>query len=96
MALVMGVAPTGIKITGAKTRWGSCSSKNSINFSWRLVMADDEIIDYVIVHELAHIKELNHSPRFWAVVEGTLPDYKSRRSRLKLLQKKLAAEDWEE
>ena len=96
IAPMMGVVPAAIRITGAKTRWGSCSSKNSINFSWRLIMADDEIIEYVIVHELAHIKEHNHSPRFWAVVEGILPDYKFRRRRLKLLQSKLAVEDWDE
>ena len=95
-AELMGVQPAGIKITGAKTRWGSCSGKNSINFSWRLVMADEDVIDYVVTHELAHIREHNHSPRFWATVEGVLPDYKARHKKLKLLQKKLAFEDWDE
>ena len=94
-ATQMGVEPLGLKINGAKTRWGSCSAKKNLNFSWRLMMADDEVIDYVVVHELAHIKEMNHSPRFWSVVEGVLPDYKTRQSRLKKLQKKLNAEDWE-
>lgn len=96
IAQMMGVKPAGIKITGAKTRWGSCSGKNNINFAWRLIMAGDKIIDYVVVHELAHISEHNHSPRFWAVVEGMLPDYKDRRRELRLLQKKLAIEDWDE
>ena len=92
---LMGVAPSGIKITGAKTRWASCSGKNSISFSWRLVMADEDVIDYVVVHELAHIFEHNHSPRFWAIVESMLPDHKARQKKLKLLQNKLAAENWD-
>lgn len=93
---LMGVVPSGVRINGAKTRWGSCSGKNSINFSWRLVMADEDVVDYVVVHELAHISEHNHSPRFWSVVEGILPDYKARKWKLKKLQEKLAVEDWGE
>ena len=92
---LMEVSPTAIKINGAKTRWGSCSAKKSLNFSWRLVMADDAVIDYVVVHELAHITEMNHSARFLAIVAGILPDYKARQKRLKELQKRLNAEDWE-
>jgi predicted metal-dependent hydrolase len=84
---VMGVAFTAIRITGAKTRWGSCNSERSISFSWRLIMASDELIDYVVVHELSHIIELNHSKRFWAVVGQYIPDYKKRRERLKTIQK---------
>ena len=95
-AKYMNVTPTGIKITGAKTRWGSCSGKNSINFSWRLVMADENVIDYVVVHELSHIKEHNHSQRFWKTVEKVLPDYKQRQLKLKLLHKKLSNENWDE
>ncbi len=91
----MGLMPTAVKINGAKTRWGSCSSRNSINFSWRLVMADNEVIDYVVVHELAHIREHNHSERFWRVVESVFPDFKSRQKKLKELQKRLANEDWD-
>jgi predicted metal-dependent hydrolase len=91
----MNVTPTAIRITGAKTRWGSCSGKNSVNFSWRLIMAGDDVIDYVVVHELAHIKEHNHSPRFWAVIEKVLPDYKQRKKSLKDLQEKLSREDWD-
>ena len=90
----MGVSPTAIKITSAKTRWGSCSSRRSINFSWRLIMACDDVIDYVVVHELAHLIQMNHSPRFWAIVEGVLPDYKGRQVRLKELQRRLSNEDW--
>lgn len=92
----MGVTPSAVKINGAKTRWGSCSAKKNINFSWRLIMADDEVIDYVIVHELAHLTEMNHSARFWAVVENVLPDYRERKSQLGDLQKRLATENWEE
>lgn len=91
----MGVMPSNVKINSAKTRWGSCSGKKSINYSWRLIMAEDDVIDYVVVHELAHIKEMNHSARFWAIVQGVLPDYKNRLLLLKALQKRLGAEDWE-
>ena len=91
----MVVTPNAVRINGATTRWGSCSTKKYINFSWRLIMADDDVIDYVIVHELAHITEMNHSARFWEIVEGVLPDYETRKARLKELQIKLADEDWE-
>jgi predicted metal-dependent hydrolase len=94
-AKLMNASPTAVRINGAKTRWGSCSAKKSLNFSWRLVMADNAVIDYVVVHELAHIIEMNHSVRFWAVVAEVLPDYKERQKRLKELQKQLNAEDWE-
>jgi predicted metal-dependent hydrolase len=87
----MGVAPSAVKVNGAKSRWGSCSGKKSLNFSWRLIMAGDDVVDYVVVHELAHITEMNHSERFWAVVAAVLPDYLERRKRLRahaLLQAK--------
>ncbi|MCL1976167.1 MAG: M48 family metallopeptidase [Firmicutes bacterium] len=89
------IMPASVKITGAKTRWGSCSNKNSLNFSWRLIMADESVIDYVVVHELAHILEHNHSPRFWAIVKNILPDYQERQNRLKALQDKLSRENWD-
>ena len=91
----MGVRPERVRINSAKTRWGSCSGKRSLNFSWRLAMADEDVIDYVVVHELAHIREMNHSPRFWAVVEEVLPDYRQRKRKLKALQSKLSREDWD-
>jgi len=90
----MAVAPTAVKINRALTRWGSCSAKKSLNFSWRLIQAPDDVIDYVVVHELAHIKELNHSPRFWAIVEGVMPEYREQKAKLKILHKKLSVEDW--
>jgi predicted metal-dependent hydrolase len=91
----MQLAPLKVKINAAKTRWGSCSGKNSINFSWRLIMADERCVDYVVVHELAHIAEHNHSARFWAVVGKYLPDYKEQHKCLRALQKKLSAENWD-
>ncbi len=86
--------PAAVKVNSALTRWGSCSAGKNINFSWRLVMAGDDVIDYVVVHELAHLLEMNHSARFWAIVEGVFPDYKERRKRLKDLQARLAGEWW--
>jgi len=91
----MAVMPTAVRINGAKTRWGSCSSKKSLNFSWRLVMADDDVIDYVVVHELAHITEMNHSARFWALVQSIIPDYEERKARLIELQHRLNNEEWD-
>ena len=87
--------PAAVKISNAKTRWGSCSARKCINYSWRLIMADDDVIDYVVVHELAHIIEMNHSKRFWTIVESILPDYKVRKPRLRELQLRLGGEDWE-
>lgn len=65
-----------LKITNAKRRWGSCSGLNNMNFTWRLMMAPKKVIDYVAVHELAHIKHKNHSPRFWNLVAEMMPKYK--------------------
>lgn len=74
----MGLYPTSVKITSAATRFGSCSGKNSICFSYRLMLYPPEAVDYVVVHELAHIKEKNHSARFYALVEKYMPDYRER------------------
>ncbi len=65
-----------------KTRWGSCSADGTLRFSWRLAMMDQELIDSVAVHELAHLEVMNHSPAFWDVVLRTMPDAKERRKRL--------------
>ena len=92
---LMKLSPVNVKVNSAKTRWGSCSGKNSINYSWRLIMADEKCVDYVVIHELAHTAEHNHSKKFWAIVEKTMPDYKNHDKRLKELQKKLAAENWD-
>lgn len=80
---IMGVSPSKVSINSAKTRFGSCSAKGNINFSCRLMQYPDEAIDYVVVHELSHLKHLNHSKSFWAFVEKFLPDYKERKRLLK-------------
>jgi len=72
-----------LSITGALRRWGSCSSKDSLNFSFRIAMVPPEVIDYIVVHELAHIPEKNHSASFWNKVGMVLPDYKIRRKWLR-------------
>ncbi len=75
---LMGLAPTGVKITSARTRFGSCSPKNSLCFSLYLMQKDERFIDYVIVHELAHIKHHNHGAAFYGLIEKYMPDYKER------------------
>lgn len=74
-----------LALSSAHTRWGSCSEKSGIRLSWRLIHAPLWLIDYVVVHELAHLVEMNHSKRFWAVVEGLYPDYRAARDELKRL-----------
>ncbi len=69
-----------IRITSARTRWGSCSSKGTLSFSWRLILTPMETVDYVVIHELAHTVHHNHLKRFWALVEKILPDYKEQRN----------------
>ncbi|MCL2040408.1 MAG: M48 family metallopeptidase [Bacteroidetes bacterium] len=65
-----------IRVTSAGSRWGSCNSYGNVNFSWRLIMATPDAIDYVIIHEFCHLYEFNHSPKFWELVEKIMPDYK--------------------
>ncbi|MEG2087448.1 MAG: SprT family zinc-dependent metalloprotease [Angelakisella sp.] len=89
LAQQMELTPAGITITSAQSRWGSCSAKNRLSFPYRLMLLPDDLIEYIIVHELAHIREKNHSPRFYAVVAAYLPDYKARVTRLKQLQPEL-------
>jgi predicted metal-dependent hydrolase len=83
LAALHGFTFNQFRITSAKTRWGSCSSKGGLNFSWRLVMAPPEVIEYVVIHELAHLDEHNHGASFWARVKTLLPDYATRRRWLK-------------
>lgn len=82
-AAIMQLRYQTIKISSAKKRWGSCSCSGVLNFSWRLIMAPQFVVEYVVVHELAHIKELNHSKKFWQIVAGVLPGYTSARKWLK-------------
>ena len=78
----MGVVPTGVKITAARKRYGSCSGKNSLCFSCFLMNCPEEAIDLVVVHELCHIKVRNHGPAFYALLGQYLPDYKERKKLL--------------
>lgn len=80
---VTGLVPTGVRITDAKTRFGSCNSKNSLCFSWRLMQYPDEAVDLVVVHELCHIAHHDHGTDFYALLGSILPDY---RERMKLLR----------
>ena len=82
-ASLMGVKHNGIKITSAKKRWGSCKKDGSICYSYRNMLLSDRCQDYVVVHELAHIKQFNHSPAFYSEIEKILPDYKDREKELK-------------
>lgn len=75
----LGVEPLRIRVKAQKRRWGSCSARGALNFNWQLILAPREILDYVVVHELCHLIVLNHSPRFWALVESVLPDFRERR-----------------
>ena len=86
-ANVIGVTPGAIKLSEAKARWGSCSTKNNLNFAWRLIMCPLSVIDYVVVHELSHITYKNHSPAFWARVKTVLPTYEDDREWMKVNKK---------
>jgi predicted metal-dependent hydrolase len=80
---IMGIKYGRVRITTAKTRFGSCSARGDISYSLRLMLYPEEAIDYVVVHELAHIKEMNHSKNFYAIIEKVMPDYKLRKRMLK-------------
>lgn len=80
-AILQVVVPP-FSVTSARRRWGSCGSNGRLNFAWRLVMAPLELVEYVVVHELCHLKRRDHSPAFWALVAEVLPDYRERRRRL--------------
>lgn len=74
-----------LSLSSARTRWGSCSLKTGIRLNWRLIHFPLPIVDYVVVHELAHLREMNHSPRFWAIVAQHYPEHRAARSELKRL-----------
>lgn len=79
----LNVTFTEIHIKDQKSRWGSCSSKGNLNFNWRLVMAPESVLDYVVIHELCHLKHMDHSEQFWTLVSGLCPSYKQYRKWLK-------------
>ena len=79
----LGVTYGTVTIRDQKTRWGSCSSKGNLSFNWRLILAPPKVLDYVVVHELCHRKEMNHSSRFWTLVKSIMPDYRDHRKWLK-------------
>lgn len=87
----LGVATPKLFLSNAQSRWGSCNSKKEIRLNWRLFQAPPHIINYVICHELGHLKEMNHSAKFWAVVASIYPDYKAAEKELKAWSPKLHA-----
>ena len=76
------LAPPHLIVSSARSRWGSCNTRREIRLAWRLVKAPAELVDYVVCHELAHLRHMNHSPAFWAEVERQCPDYRQLRDRL--------------
>lgn len=78
-----------IRIKNTTSRWGSCSNKGNLNFNYRMVFLTEKITDYIVVHELCHLQEFNHSQKFWKLVERTIPDYIEIRQELKHLRIKL-------
>ena len=90
----MGVTAGRVSIRAARTRWGSCSGAGNLSLSLYLMMADPEAVDYVVIHELAHRRQMNHSPAFWAVVEEYCPHWRACRERLRALARQLERQNW--
>lgn len=82
-AALMHVSYQNITLKEQKTRWGSCSGLGNLNFNWRLLLTEPRLLDYVVVHELAHLREMNHSAAFWNIVGTYIPDYRECRKALK-------------
>ena len=89
LAAKLGVATPPLTLSNAQSRWGSCNSRGQVRLNWRLLQAPPHIINYVICHELAHLKQMNHSAKFWAVVEQLFPNYKAAEKELKALSPQL-------
>ena len=85
----LGVATPPLRLSAARTRWGSCSHQGGISLNWRLIFMPLPVVDYVVAHELAHLREMNHSPRFWSVVEQLCPDWRARRLELRQLGRQI-------
>ncbi|MEM5788345.1 MAG: SprT family zinc-dependent metalloprotease [Syntrophobacteraceae bacterium] len=82
-ALVIGVTPVKVRIKSLRSRWGSCSSRGSINFAWNIILAPEPVLDYLVVHELCHMVHHNHSSEYWRLVASFIPDYIARRKWLR-------------
>lgn len=80
---ILKLYPNNIRVKEQRSIWGSCSSKDNINFNWKLIMAPQAVLDYIVVHELCHLRHRDHSKNFWNLVEQTMPDYRSKRKWLK-------------
>ena len=93
---ICGATPVKVRISAAETRWGSCSSTKSVTFSWKLIQCPLECVDYVVVHELSHLKEMNHSTKFWQHVGKVIPDFRARRKLLNEFAKRLPNWDQKE
>lgn len=83
-AELLGLEPKSVIVKSYKARWGACSTKGDISYNWKLILSPPHIIDYVVVHELCHMKQHNHSPLFWKLVEDVIPDHKARRKWLRI------------
>lgn len=79
----MSMAPSSISLRDQGTRWGSCSSRGHLAFSWRLILAPPDVLRYVVIHELCHLREMNHGPRFWSLVSSFCPDYRAHKKWLR-------------
>lgn len=86
----LGLRPSRVVVRGQRTRWGSCSSLGTISLNWRLLLVPSALVDYVLLHELCHLRHLNHSRAFWGLVAAHMPDWAVRRARLRALQGRLA------
>ncbi len=94
LAPLMGCNVKAVKVNSATSHWASCSKRDTLNFSWFCVMARPDAIDYIIIHELSHMYEFNHSPRFWAIVERYCHSYKDHKKYLRELWNSIAKENW--
>ena len=79
----MQLEPKRVELSNSRRKWGTCDSEGVIAFNWRIIMLSPQLIDYVVVHELSHLMEMNHSPAFWAIVTAVLPNVKNLRNTLK-------------
>ena len=82
-SMIMGILPKRVAIRDQRTRWGSASTLGNVNFSWRVAAMPDEIQDYIVIHELAHLREMNHSSAFWEIVAAHCPEYRQHRAWLR-------------